>query len=151
MATREDIREYPRPPRTESSSEHIIIEFAGEVIADTRRAIRVLETGHPPSYYLPPEDVRVEFLERVPNLSTFCEWKGIANYYSIRVGDRTSDEAGWCYADPAPDYREIRHFISFYPGRVDRITVDGEVVRPEPGDYYGGWITSRIVGTGERR
>jgi uncharacterized protein (DUF427 family) len=119
--------------------------FNGEVVAETRRAKRVLETSGPPTYYIPPEDVEHAYLARTPR-ATVCEWKGRAAYFTLRVGDATAPEAAWSYPDPQPAFAAIKDYLAFYPGRVDACYVDGERVQPQPGDYYGGWITSRIVG-----
>ncbi|HTE17618.1 MAG TPA: DUF427 domain-containing protein [Armatimonadota bacterium] len=141
----ESVWDYPRPPRLEASTREVRVLFNGVVIAETRQAKRVLETSHPPVYYIPPEDLRTEYLVRTPRTS-FCEWKGTAGYYTLRVGDREAPDAGWFYPDPTPAFAEIRDHVAFYPGRVDACTVDGEPVRAQPGDFYGGWITSEIVG-----
>lgn len=141
----ESVWDYPRPPRVEPDTRHVVVRFNGEVIADTRRAVRVLETSHPPVFYVPPEDVRVELLVANGD-QTWCEFKGDAHYYDLVVGDRVARAAAWCYPEPRSGYEGIQHAIAFYPGRVDACTVDGEVVRPQAGDFYGGWITAEIVG-----
>jgi uncharacterized protein (DUF427 family) len=115
------------------------------VVAETRRSFRVLETSHPPVFYVPPEDVEKKLLEG-SSRSSFCEWKGRARYHSIKVGDRRSPDAAWSYPDPSPMFEMIRDHLAFYPSRVDECTVDGEVVRSQPGDFYGGWITDEVVG-----
>jgi uncharacterized protein (DUF427 family) len=141
----ESVWDYPRPPRLEACDKHIQVTFNGVVVADTRRAFRVLETSHPPTYYIPAEDVRSDCL--VPSgRSSFCEWKGRASYHSIVVGDRRSHDAAWSYPEPSPAFAAIRGHLAFYPSRVDVCTVDGEVVRAQAGDFYGGWITDAIVG-----
>jgi len=117
----------------------------GVTIADTRRAIRVLETSHPPGWYLPPDDVRLDLLERAAGTSA-CEYKGIATYRTLRLGDRLIHHACWVYERPAKGYEAIRDHLSFYPGRVDACFVDEEQVVPQAGGFYGGWITSDIVG-----
>ena len=141
----ESVWDYPRPPRLEDTKRHIKIESGNETIVDTKRAKRVLETSHPPVYYLPPEDIRMEYLTMVPGTS-FCEWKGLASYYDLSVGDRTVSRAAWYYPDPTDAYRDLKDYIAFYPSKMDRCLVDGEVVRAQAGDFYGGWITSDIVG-----
>lgn len=142
---KESVWEYPRPPRLEPSTRLVRVIFADRVIAQTQRAFRILETSHPPTYYIPPEDVNREFL--VPStLHTFCEFKGQANYLSLKVDDRNSENAGWYYANPAAAFTAIRNYISFYASRVDICFVDGERVQAQPGDFYGGWITSDIEG-----
>jgi uncharacterized protein (DUF427 family) len=129
----------------EASQRLVRVEFAGEVIAETTRAYRVLETSHPPVYYIPPEDVRSEFL-RPSRRRTYCEFKGEASYYDLVVAGREVKEATWYYPEPSPGYEAIRDHLAFYPGRVDAAWVDEEQVRPQEGDFYGGWITSEITG-----
>ncbi len=141
----ESVWDYPRPPRAEEAHRHIQIVFNGLVIADSQRAWRVLETSHPPVYYLPPEDVQLQYLTRTTDRS-YCEWKGHAGYYTLTVGDRVVPNAAWFYADPTPNFGPIRGYIAFYPGKMDTCTVDGETVQAQSGDFYGGWITKEIVG-----
>lgn len=141
----ESVWDYPRPPRVEETDRHIQIVFNGVVIADTRRAWRVLETSHPPVYYLPPDDVQRQYLIRTSG-SSYCEWKGSAGYYTLTVEDRSVPNAAWFYPNPTPAFAVIRDYIAFYPGKMDRCTVDGEVVQAQSGDFYGGWITKEIVG-----
>jgi uncharacterized protein (DUF427 family) len=141
----ESVWDYPRPPRVEDSCKQIQVIFDGVVIAETRRAKRVLETSHPPVYYIPPEDVKLEYFSPTPR-STFCEFKGSASYYTISVGDRSTVNAAWFYARPAAPYAELTNYVAIYPGRVDACYLDGELVQPQPGDFYGGWITKEIVG-----
>jgi uncharacterized protein (DUF427 family) len=141
----ESVWDYPRPPRVEDSEKHIRVVFAGVVIADTRRAKRVLETSHPPVYYIPPEDIRMEYLAQTDRTS-WCEWKGRASYYSITVNGRRATNAAWFYPDPQNAYAAIRNHVAFYPQQMDACYVDGERVQPQPGGFYGGWITSDVVG-----
>lgn len=141
----ESVWDYPRPPRLEDSTRQIKVVFNGEVIAETRRARRVLETSHPPSYYIPPEDIRMEFLSGTGRRS-LCEWKGQAAYYTITVGDRTASNAAWYYPNPTPAFAALKDHVAFYPSRMDACYVDGELVRAQAGDFYGGWITNDIVG-----
>lgn len=141
----ESVWDYPRPPAIEASDDHVVVEFAGRVVADSRRVLRVLETSHPPSYYVPRQDIDLDVL--VPAaLRTVCEFKGVASYADLVVGARRSSQACWWYASPVAGYESLAGTITFYPGRVDRCLVDGEVVRSGEGDFYGGWITSRVVG-----
>jgi uncharacterized protein (DUF427 family) len=137
--------DYPRPPRLEPTGAHLVVEFAGLVVADTRRGYRVLETSHPPNYYLPADDVRTDLLEPSTGAS-FCEFKGRASYWSLRVGDRIAPDAAWSYASPSPAFAAIRDHLAFYADRVDACFVDGEQVTPQPGGFYGGWITSAVAG-----
>lgn len=141
----ESVWDYPRPPRVEASTKHIQVSFNGVMIADTRRAVRVLETSHPPVYYIPPEDVRMEYFTPTPR-STFCEYKGAAAYYTIRVGDRTEANAAWFYPRPSAPYAALASYIAFYPSCMDACRVDGEQIQSQLGDFYGGWITKDIVG-----
>lgn len=141
----ESVWDYPRPPRIEHLDEHVTVELGGAVIADTRRPIRVCETAGPPTYYLPFDDVLRGTLEPIDH-TTVCEWKGVARYFSVRGGFRVEVAAAWHYPDPTPAFVDLRNHVAFYPGRMDRCTVDGEEVREQPGDFYGGWITDRIQG-----
>ncbi|MGQ9888916.1 MAG: DUF427 domain-containing protein [Aggregatilineales bacterium] len=141
----ESVWDYPRPPRVEPTSKLIRVVFNSVVIAETRRALRVLETSHPPVYYLPPADIRMEYLTPTGR-STYCEFKGAARYWTLRVGDRAAENVAWSYPDPAPGFEAIRDYLAFYAAPMDACTVDGERVTPQPGGFYGGWITSDIVG-----
>ncbi len=141
----ESVWSYPRPPAVDPTDEHVVVEFAGRVIADTRSAIRVLETSHPPSYYVPLADVDREALKHNPR-RTFCEFKGQAAYVDLVAGGQRSELAGWYYPTPTPGFASLADHLTFYPSRVDRCLVDGEVVTASDSDFYGGWITSRVVG-----
>ena len=141
----ESVWDYPRPPRAEASQKHIQVIFNGMIIAETRRAMRVLETSHPPVYYIPPEDVRMDYFSVTLRL-TFCEYKGAASYYTIRVGERTEANAAWFYPHPSGPYAALANYVAVYPSRMDACLVDGEQIQPQPGDFYGGWITKDIVG-----
>lgn len=141
----ESVWDYPRPPRLESTTRHLQVFFSGRLIAATHRAYRVLETSHPPVYYFPPGDVDMTCLTKGVGVS-WCEWKGKAGYYDVRVGDSIAVNAAWYYSSPSPDFLPIKDHVAFYPGRVERCLVDGEVVVSQSGDFYGGWITGDIVG-----
>ncbi|QQE65228.1 hypothetical protein GFS31_19140 [Leptolyngbya sp. BL0902] len=141
----ESVWDYPRPPRLEASPRRIRVVFNGEVIADSCRPQRVLETSHPPVYYLPPEDVQMAYFQPTTKAS-FCEWKGMAAYYTITVGNRQVENGAWYYPEPTGPFRDIAHYIAVYPGKMDACYVDDEQVQAQPGDFYGGWITSDIVG-----
>ena len=141
----ESVWDYPRPPRVAPDQRRLRVTFNGQVVADTTRGVRVLEAASPPTIYFPPDDVRVELLRPVGHM-TVCEWKGVAEHFDVIVGDNVASRAAWTYAKPKPGYESISGWISFYPGRVDEATVDDERVRPQPGGYYGGWITDEIVG-----
>lgn len=141
----ESVWDYPRPPRLEPANRHIQIHFNGELIADSRRANRVLETSHPPVYYLPAEDIRMEYL--VPSEGgSWCEWKGQAAYYDVVVKGQVAEKAAWSYPNPTPSFRAIKDQVAFYAWAMEKCFVDGELVRPQPGNFYGGWITGDIVG-----
>ncbi len=137
---------YPRPPRAEPVPERIRVVVGGSVIADSIRALRVLETSHPPTYYLPPGDVRTDLLV-ASKTTTFCEFKGRAAYRTLVLptGLRVP-EIAWLYPDPAAGYEVLAGHVSFYAGRVDEAWVGDERVIAQAGDFYGGWITSRVVG-----
>ncbi|MFE0464350.1 DUF427 domain-containing protein [Kitasatospora sp. NPDC058965] len=142
----ESVWDYPRPPAVvPADGLQVQVRFGGRLVASTTHALRVLETSHPPVYYLPPQDVATELLTVAAGTS-LCEWKGQAHYWDLRVADRHAPQAVWSYPEPFPVYEVLRGFLAFYPGRVDRCTVDGEEVRPQQGGFYGGWITDEIGG-----
>lgn len=141
MTEPESVWDYPRPPRVEPSGEHVVIRLDGEVVAETDEALRVLETSHPPAYYLPRSAFAPGVLAPADGAS-FCEFKGAARY--LRVG--TADRAAWFYPDPSPGFEALRDHVAVYPGRMEACEVDGERVVPQEGDFYGGWITSRVTG-----
>lgn len=141
----ESVWDYPRPPRVEDSARHIEVIFNGSTIADSTRAKRVLETSHAPTYYLPREDVRMEYFLPSSRRTT-CEWKGQAAYFTITVGERTARDAAWSYPEPAQPFAGIRGYIAIYAQEMDACLVDGERATPQPGGFYGGWVTPDIVG-----
>ncbi len=141
----ESVWDYPRPPRLEDSSKHIQVHVSGICIADTKRAKRVLETSHPPVYYIPPDDIQMQYLERSPR-QTMCEWKGLANYYTLALPELKIRNAGWYYPNPVPAFASLVNYVAFYPSLMDECLVDGERVVRQEGDFYGGWITSDVVG-----
>lgn len=141
----ESVWDYPRPPALESTTRRIRIVVGGETIADSTAALRVLETSHPPVYYLPPDDIRTDLLSPLPD-RTFCEFKGTASYWSLQVGGRTIRSIAWSYPNPAAPYVDLRDHLAFYPSKVDEAWVDDERVVAQEGDFYGGWITADIVG-----
>jgi uncharacterized protein (DUF427 family) len=141
----ESVWDYPRPPRLELTSAHIEIIYHQITIADSTKAYRVLETSHPPVYYLPPEDIAKQYLTPARGQSV-CEWKGVAQYYDLTVKDQTAPKVAWYYPQPTPDFQGIANYVAFYAGPMDGCYVDGEKVVPQPGGFYGGWITSNIVG-----
>ena len=142
---KESVWDYPRPPRVEPTARRIRVTFEGETIADTRRAFRVLETSHPPVYYIPPEDVRWDFLSSSDH-RTYCELKGTAHYWTVRVGERKAFNGAWSYPSPQAGYEAIQNHLAFYVHLMDACYVDDEEVEPQPGGFYGGWITSDIIG-----
>lgn len=142
----ESVWDYPRPPAVEGVEGLVEVWFEGVRIAASGRAVRVCETSHPPVIYVPLEDCLQEHLEAVPRKRTVCEYKGRAMYYDVVVGDRRSSEAAWRYARPRLHFDDLKERVAFYPQRVDRCVVDGEVVQPQAGDYYGGWVTRGLIG-----
>ncbi|MEM9165267.1 MAG: DUF427 domain-containing protein [Cyanobacteria bacterium P01_F01_bin.4] len=141
----ESVWDYPRPPAVEAMTQRIRVVFNDVVIADTRQAQRVLETSHPPVYYIPPADIQMQHLISTPR-ATFCEWKGTASYYTVTVGAQTAENAAWAYAAPVERFAVLKDHIAFYPSRMDACYVDDELVQAQQGDFYGGWITQNIVG-----
>ena len=142
----EDVHAYPRPPRLEPVADELRIVFGGVVVARTTAAWRVLETTHPPTYYLPPDAFVPGALEHGSARRSMCEWKGAAEYWSIRAGDRVAEDVGWSYPDPTPAFRAIRDHVAVYAGPMDACFVGDERVEPQPGGFYGGWVTSNLVG-----
>ena len=141
----ESVWDYPRPPIVEPTNKHIQIIFADVMIADTTQALRVLETSHPPVYYLPQNDILMRYLSFTKK-TTVCEWKGEASYFSMLTSDKSAINAAWTYLSPKHPYEDIRNYIAFYPSMMDVCMVDKEIVVPQPGKFYGGWITRDIVG-----
>ncbi|MFJ4692423.1 DUF427 domain-containing protein [Streptomyces sp. NPDC088766] len=141
----ESVWDYPRPPAMREDARHTRVECGGLLVADTRRAVRVLETSHPPVFYIPPADVRLDLLRPAAG-GTWCEWKGKAQYWDLVVGDDVRERAAWSYPHPAPAYSLITGCLAFYASRVDRCTVGDEEVQAQEGDFYGGWITKEVRG-----
>ena len=146
----ESVWDYPRPPRLEPSSKRIEIISAGVNIVDSSRAFRVLETSHPPVFYIPVVDIKASYLELATG-SSFCEWKGAASYYNLRIGAHFVPEVAWFYPEPSQTFATIKDHVAFYASRIqllesDGCFVNGERVVPQPGNFYGGWITNDIVG-----
>jgi uncharacterized protein (DUF427 family) len=140
----ESVWDYPRPPRLEQSSKTVRVLFCGQLIAQSTRAYRVLETSHPPTWYIPSADVKMDLLEATRKTS-FCEWKGVASYWTVRVADQAAENAAWSYESPNPSFTSIKSHIAFYPSRFE-CYVDDERVKAQPGDFYGGWITHELAG-----
>ena len=141
----ESVWDYPRPPKLERCEATIRIVSEGKEIAATTKAFRVLETSHPPVFYLPPEDVEMRSL-RPNSLQTFCEWKGIASYFDLELADGLMPQVAWHYKNPSARFSQIKDYLAFYPTKVDACFVNDERVVAQEGDFYGGWITSKIVG-----
>jgi uncharacterized protein (DUF427 family) len=141
----ESVWDYPRPPALEPDERRVRVVFAGETVADTTDAKRVLETSHPPVYYLPPTDVRTDRLEKEARTS-LCEFKGRADYYTLRAGGRTAEHAAWAYADPVDRYAALASHFAFYLSKVDAGYVGEEEAQPQEGDFYGGWVTDEVEG-----
>lgn len=141
----ESVWDYPRPPRIEPCRRRVRVVHDGRGIVDSTNALRVLETSHPPGIYVPPRDVAPGALEP-SSTRTLCEFKGEAVYWSLRDGARLLPDVAWSYPRPRPGFEEIGGFVSFYPARVEACYLDDERVRPQEGDFYGGWITSDITG-----
>jgi len=144
-APRESVWDYPRPPRVEKARQNVRVVANGVTLGKSKHAFRVLETSHPPVYYIPPEDVRKDCVfpsER----RTLCEFKGLAHYWNVRLGRREISNAAWTYPSPKDGYEDIRNYFAFYPGLMDACFVGNERVEPQPGDFYGGWVTSDIGG-----
>ncbi|MFE9257313.1 DUF427 domain-containing protein [Streptomyces sp. NPDC006879] len=142
----ESVWDYPRPPRVEADGRHVVVTYAGMRVADTHRALRVLETSHPPVFYVPRADTLPGLLVR-SNSRTLCEWKGVATYWDLVVAGRVrAADAAWSYEAPAAGYTALTGCLAFYPSRVEGCWVEGEPVVAQPGDFYGGWITSEIEG-----
>ncbi len=142
----ERVWDYPRPPAVVRCKPRVRIQLAGEVLADSTRALRVLETSHPPTIYVPLADVRAELLAESDAHSTWCEFKGPARYLDAVVDRRRFEGIAWTYPDPSPGYEALRDHVAFYPGRVDAAWLDDERVQAQQGDFYGGWITADLVG-----
>ena len=141
----ESVWSYPRPPRLERVAARLRVVLGGETVADTIWGWRVLETSHPPVYYLPPGDIQPGAV--APALGrSFCEWKGIATYLDVTGGGRRVAKAAWSYPDPAEAFAAITGHVAFYPAAMDACFVGDEQAAPQPGEFYGGWITSAIVG-----
>ena len=141
----ESVWDYPRPPRLEPVTARLAVVMGGETIAATSRGYRVLETSHPPNYYFPPDDIAPGVLERAAG-GSLCEFKGRAHYYTVRGGGRCAADAAWGYDVPNTGFEPLAGHVAFYAGRVDACFVDGERVTPQPGGFYGGWITSTVAG-----
>ncbi len=145
----ESVWDYPRPPRVELSRRKAEIYFAGTLIAESTKCLRVLETAGAPVYMFPPEDIEPGVLSKTDEWS-ICEWKGVAFYFDVKVGRNIEEKAAWAYPEPiddlGQDYTRLANYVAFYPSRMDKCLLDGERVRPQPGGFYGGWVTDDVVG-----
>ncbi|WP_415922023.1 DUF427 domain-containing protein [Tateyamaria sp. SN6-1] len=140
----ENVQDYPRPPRLEPVPQRLRILLGGEIVADTTHALRVLETHHAPTYYIPPDDVTAR-LTPAPG-GSFCEWKGRASYWTVAAGATVAKAAAWSYRTPTPGFAALSGFLAFYPGQMDACWVGDARVTPQPGDFYGGWVTPNLTG-----
>ena len=140
----ESVWDYPRPPRLELDQREVVIRAGETEIARSRRSWRVLETASPPTFYLSLEDVRIELLQPSAG-SSYCEWKGAAQYWKLKTPEGDREPVGWSYAEPLPAFRQLQGYVAFYPGRIECCVGEHRVV-PQPGRFYGGWITPEIVG-----
>jgi uncharacterized protein (DUF427 family) len=140
----ESVWDYPRPPRLERSTRRVRVELDGTVIADSRGALRVLETSHPPTYYVPPDDVVWSLLTRAPG-DSWCEWKGRAAYWTVETATARVERGAWSYGAPRAPYEDLVDHVAFYPAQF-RCHLDDELVTPQPGGFYGGWVTNDVVG-----
>jgi len=146
MTSMESVWDYPRPPALVPCERRVRIVFGGTTVADSTRALRVLETSHPPVIYVPPEDWVEGALVPASARRTLCEFKGLASYFDVRGGGRVAPAAAWAYPDPVASYAPLRDHVSVYPGRMDLCYLDDEEVSPQEGTFYGGWITADIAG-----
>ncbi|GJL60701.1 MAG: hypothetical protein NPIRA03_35580 [Nitrospirales bacterium] len=141
----ESVWNYPQPPKLQRVHQQMRVEFGGLILAETTQGYRILETGIPPVYYFPPTDVRIAYLI-LSVRQTVCEWKGMARYWSIKIGKRMAQDAAWSYPHPGGGFEDISNYLAFYPGKVDACYVGKQKVNPQSGEFYGGWITSKILG-----
>lgn len=141
----ESVWDYPRPPKLELISKTIQIYFNNALIAQTNRAYRVLETSHPPVYYIPLDDIDKQYL-KYSDRETYCEFKGTGSYYHVQVGDRLARDAAWYYNNPSTAFQAIKNYPAFYANKMDKCLINGIEVEPQPGEFYGGWVTPEIVG-----
>jgi uncharacterized protein (DUF427 family) len=142
----ESVWDYPRPPRVERSADLVEVVFGGVLVASTTRSVRVLETSHPPTYYLPFDDAAMEHFSSGSAGGSFCEWKGMASYLTLTVGSSVASDVAWTYPSPTAGFELIQGCFALYPAQMDECRVNGEVVRPQAGGFYGGWITDRVAG-----
>ena len=141
----ESVWDYPRPAELQETDKQVKIIFNDVEIVKSHRPLRVIETSHPPSYYIPAEDIQLQYFTQTPR-KTFCEWKGWCCYYDIEVNGKKTSNAAWRFFEPSPNFTAIENCYSFYPSLMDACYVNDELVTPQPGNFYGGWITSDVAG-----
>ncbi len=144
--TTESVWDYPRPPRAEAVDRRVVVRHGGVTVLDTRDVVRVLETSHPPTIYVPRTDVRADLLRENSGRQSFCEWKGLATHHDAVIDGHIYPRIAWSYAQPNATYAALLNHIAFYPGRVDEAWLDDELVTAQEGDFYGGWISAEIEG-----
>ncbi|CAI5969020.1 unnamed protein product [Closterium sp. NIES-65] len=144
----ESVWDYPRPPRVERVGKRVQVEVGGVMLADSEKAWRVLETSHPPVYYIPQEDIQMQYVQREDAASSFCEWKGAATYWTVTIPQASKHlpRCAWSYERPTPLFQPITSHLAFYCAPMDACRVGGELAEPQPGGFYGGWVTKDIVG-----
>ena len=140
----ESVWDYPRPPIMKEDTRVIDIKYKDISIAKSQRSVRVLETASPPTFYLPPDDINIEFLIE-NNASSFCKWKGRASYLDFQYKQHIIQSVAWCYHQPLAEFERIKDYLCFYPSKLDCF-VDNIKVKPQPSDFYGGWVTPEVVG-----
>lgn len=140
----ECVEDFPRPPRLEPVPHVLRVELLGQCVAETSNGLRILETYHAPTYYFPPEDVFAEFAQICGR--TFCEWKGVATFFDVSLGEVTAPRAAWSYQHPCGEFLDLRNYVAFYPNSMSACYVDLVRVTPQPGRYYGGWVTPNLTG-----
>jgi len=145
LIEQENVWDFPRPAICEVFAGNLEVEVLDHVLAKTGNGFRSLETSHPPSYYIPPKDISMEFLSTNQRV-TLCEWKGRASYFDLKLGDKIITDVAWTYTNPTPAFKKIKGCLSFYASKVDTCYVNGEKVLAQEGDFYGGWITNNLVG-----
>lgn len=141
---RENVQSYPRPPALEPVPQRIVVRLGGVLVAETTRALRVLETHHAPTYYLPPEDIKATL--RPAARRSVCEWKGVARYFDVLAGSATAPMAAWAYVTPTARFAALAGYVAFYAGLMEEAWVGELRVIPQPGDFYGGWVTPNLDG-----
>lgn len=140
----ESVWDYPRPPKIDPDNRNILVQINNTLIAESRNTVRILETSSPPVFYIPEADIDMTKLEEGRG-SSLCEWKGPAGYLDVHVVGQVINNAGWTYPRPFPGFEYIKNYVAFYPSKLD-CYVNGEKVLPQPGEFYGGWVTSEVTG-----